>query len=237
MKKIILFIAVPSLVFSSCQKELNFDNSGVSGGGSTGGTTGGGSSTNCKACVYVPVCNGAYYTFYDTLSSGTNIIADTFRVIKDTTIAGKTFAKIFSPLTKAYNYYNCTDGATRVIGYNKNTAGGNTLTVVDITLIKANLPVGATWQDNITNPLGQQVVYNSKIVAKSISRTINGQVFPDVIHVYTETGIDLPLLGFTVLGSTDYYFARGVGLVEAVIEDPNSGTVIQHRAIKNYFIP
>jgi hypothetical protein len=236
MKKIIPAIAL-AIIFISCQKELSFDTSGVAGGGTTGGTTGGSSSTDCKACVYVPVCNGAYYTFYDTLSSSTNIVTDTFRVIKDTTIAGKTFAKIFSPLTQAYNYYNCTDGATRVIGYNTTTAAGNILTIVDITLIKANLPVGGVWQDKVTNPLGQQVIYNSKIAAKSISRTINGKVFPDVIHVYTETGIDVPVLGFTVLGTTDYYFAKGVGLIEAIVEDPISGTVVQHRAIKDYYIP
>ena len=236
MKKGIPFIAVLVLIASSCQKELSFDNSGVSGGGTTGGTTGG-TSTDCKACVYMPVCNGAYYTFYDTLPGSTSITTDTFRVIKDTSIAGKTFVKVFSPLTQAYNYYNCTDGATRVIGYNKTTQAGNTIILADVTFIKANLPVGGTWQDNFNNPLGQPVVYNSKIAAKSISRTINGKVFPDVIHVYTEAGIDVPILGFTVVGVTDYYFAKGVGLVEAVLTNPATGTIDQHRVIKDYYIP
>ena len=237
MKKWIPFVAALVVIASSCQKELSYENSGLSGGGATGGTSGGSSSTDCKACLYMPVCNGAYYTFYDTLPTSTTIVTDTFRVIKDTSISSKTFVKIFSPLTQAYNYYNCTDGATRVIGYNQNTLGGNTILLADITFIKANLPVGGTWQDNFNNPLGQPIVYNSKIAEKSISRTINGKVFTDVIHVYTEAGIDVPILGFTVVGATDYYFAKGVGLVEAVLTNPSTGTVDQHRAIKDYYIP
>ncbi|MEO5683101.1 MAG: hypothetical protein ABIQ88_10705 [Chitinophagaceae bacterium] len=235
MKKMFYLTLIASIVLTACQKELSFETSGVNGGttGGTGGTT----STDCKSCSYMPVCNGSAFTYADTMFTASSLVTDSFRVIKDTSIDGKTFVKIYSPLSSTYTYYNCTDGATRLIAYNANTLAGNTITVADITFIKANLPVGGTWQDKLTNPSGQQVIYNSKIVAKGMSRTLNGQTFNDVIHVFVEGGIDVPLLGFTVFTNTDYYFAKNIGLIETVISDPQSGTVIQHRAIKSYFIP
>ena len=239
MKKIFCLIAIASVVLTACQKELHYDIAGTTGNGNTGGTTGGTTSTatDCKSCVYMPVCDGTAFTFADTLYTSTSVVTDTLRFVKDTTIDSKAFVKIYSPLAKSYTYYNCTDGATRLIGYNANTVGGNTITVADITFIKANLPVGGTWQDKLNNPAGQQVLYNSKIAEKGITRTINGHTFTDVIHVYVEAGIDVPIVGFTVVTTTDYYFAKNIGLIETIITDPSGGTVIEHRAVKNYFIP
>ncbi|MEO6316233.1 MAG: hypothetical protein ABIU63_14570 [Chitinophagaceae bacterium] len=238
-KKIcLLFLAIISL--TACQKELSFETAGTaSGGGGTagGGGTGGASSTDCKSCMYMPVCDGAAYTYADTSLSVASLVVDSFRFVKDTIIDNKTFVKIYSPSTKTDTYYNCTDGATRVIAYNASTVGGNNVSLADITFIKANLPVGATWQDKLKNPSGQEVTYSSKITEKGIKRVVNGQVFNDVIHVTMESGLDIPLVGFTTFTATDYYFAKGIGLIETITKDPNSGTVIQHRALKDYYIP
>ena len=226
-------MVIAAVALTGCQKELSFETSGVPGGTGTGGS----SSADCKACVYFPVCDGSVYTYYDTLSTNASVITDTFHFIKDTIIDNKTFVKNFSPLTQAYTYFNCTDGATRIIAYNASTLGGNTLSVADLTMLKANLPAGGVWQDKLTNPFGQQVTYLDSIAAKGVSRTVNGKTFPDVIQVNQQSGVDVPLLGFIVVTEGDYYFARGVGQIEVVITDPATGTVIQHRAIKSYYIP
>ena len=66
---------------------------------------------------------------------------------------------------------------------------------------------------------------------------VNGKTYTDVIHVYTETGISIPIIGFIVTNTSDYYYASGIGLIEAIISDPNSGTVLEHRALNSYFVP
>jgi hypothetical protein len=236
MKKNFYLILTAIIIFTSCQKDLTFDNSGVPKTG-TGTGTGTGSNSDCKACSYLPMCNGAWYTYNDTLGGTASSTTDTLLVIKDTTIDSKTFAKIYSPVSKTNIYYNCTNGASRLIAYNSTTFGGSNITVADITILKANLPLGGTWKDQLTNPTGQQVTYADSIVEKSISRTVNGKTYNDVIHVYVETGIDVPVLGFLVVTITDYYFAKGVGQIEAIISDATSGVIFEHRALKSYFIP
>ena len=238
MKKICSLIIIASMVLTACQKQLNFDTpptgNGTGGGGSTGGGT---TSTDCKSCIYMPVCDGSWYTYTDTLATTPSVTTDTLRFVKDTTIDSKTFVKIYSPISKSTTFYNCTDGATRLITYNVGTAGGNTVSVADITFIKANLPVGGKWTDKLANPLGQEVNYNSTIVEKGISRTLNGKTYNDVIHVNTETGVNAPGFGFIATNSTDYYFAKGIGLIEALLTDASGSFVIEHKTIKAYYIP
>ncbi|MEO5595506.1 MAG: hypothetical protein ABIR15_11320 [Chitinophagaceae bacterium] len=235
--KLVLYTFAAVFIFSSCQKELSFEITPANGTG-TGTGTGGATSTDCKSCVYMPVCDGTWYTFADTLGTVASIFTDTLRFSKDTTIDSKTFTKIYSPASKTYAYYNCTDGATRLIQYNTTSLAGNTISKLDITFLKANLAVGGKWQDMLTNPLGQQVIYTDSIVAKGISRTINGKTFSDVIHVSVETGVnDSSIGGYFAFSVTDYYFAKGIGLIEALISYPSTGIVIEHRAIKSYYIP
>ena len=240
MKKFTHLVLVVCLAVTACQKEISFETPGANNasGGSNGGSTGGGSSTaDCKACVYMPVCNGSYYTYFDTLYTSASLVTDTFRFVKDTTIDSKTFTAIYSPLTGSVSYYNCTDGATRLVAYNVGTAGGSTVKAADITFLKANLSVGATWQDKLTNPIGQEVTYKSKIIEKGITRTLNGQTFTDVIHTTQETGVEVTGFGFTAVTTSDYYFAKGVGLIETIAKENTGGSVYQHRVIKSYYIP
>jgi len=232
--KLFFYLIVIVAVFSSCQKELSFETAGAGG---TGTGTGTGTSTDCKSCAYMPVCNGSYYTFNDTVSTSTSVVTDTLEFIKDTTIDSKTFVKIYSPLSGTNSYYNCTDGATRIIAYDNPTIGGSTITVTDITLIKANLPVGGTWEDSLVNPAGQQVVYKDYIVAKGISVTVNGQVFNDVIHVHSQSGVVIPFVGYTAITESDYFFAKGIGPVEVLTVYSGTGIILEHRTIKSYHIP
>jgi hypothetical protein len=221
-------------LFFSCQKEVSLENSSGNGGG----TGGGGINTGaCKDCIYFPMCDGSWYTYDVLLGGTTQVVTDTFRYVKDTTIGNLVFKKMLSAAQKTYSYQNCTNGASRSINYNAVSAGGTTVSKIDITPLKANLPVNGTWTDTITNGAGQAVLYNYTLKEKGVSRTVNGKVFPDVIHVYFETGIDLPLFGFFVTNTSDYYYAKGVGFIESEIKDALSGTVIQQQFIKAWFVP
>ena len=230
MKTNLFLILMSTLFLGSCQKEVSLEKSTGSGGSGSG-------LVACKDCIYIPMCDGSWYTYNDTLLGTAQIATDTLRFVKDTTISSLAFKKFLSVAQQSNSYANCNNGISRVIAYNAVGAGGSSVTKIDITMLKANLAVNGAWTDTIVNPAGQQVLYTSTLEEKGVSRTVNGKVFADVMHVYVETGIDVPGFGFFLTNTSDYYYAKGVGLIEAIIEDPSSGTLLQHRAIKAYFIP
>jgi len=235
MKTKLFYLLLLSGLFFSCQKELSIENGSGSSGG--GGGTGGGSSSVCKDCIYIPMCDGSWFTYNDTLMGTAQVLTDTLKYIKDTTISNLVFRKFTSATIQNSTYTNCSSGTTRIITYNAVGAGGSSVSKINLTMLKASQPVNTTWTDTIINPTGQPVLYTDSIKEKGISRTVNGKTYSNVIHVYVETGIDLPFLGFFITNTTDYYYASGVGLIEAIIADPNSGTILEHRALKSYFIP
>jgi hypothetical protein len=219
-------------IIISCQKEVNFETATGGNGGS-----GGGGSAVCKACTYVPMCDGSVYSYYDTIFTGSPAVtADTLQYVKDTVFSGRTFRKF---LTKGYStpyYTNCTDGVFRNAAFNLPATGGP-ITKIELVMLKDNIAVNGTWEDTITNGIGQTVYYKSKIIEKGVSRTLHTNIFPDVIHVQTENGVEVPIIGYFVTGVSDYYYAKGVGLIEARIASADGSVVYQHRVIKSYNVP
>lgn len=223
------------LIISSCEKEFSVENYNTTtnpGGGTTigGGTTGGADSTdttrNCRACAYLPVCSGSVYNYLDSSDIiETNTLG--IDVVKDTTIDGKIFQKIISE--GVYTYMNCTNGESTILEYLVTTAGGNTMDQVKRILLKDNVPVNTTWNATVN---GQNVDYVSKIISKG-PRTVNGINYPDVIEVQVKNN-------FTPAGAMDIehlFYARGVGTVEYIIYDSQTGAVNFHRILQSYNIP
>ncbi len=217
------------ILLTSCQKELTFENSGPSGGGS--------SSSNCKSCNYFPVCNGSAYTYLDTIMGNPSERKATYTVIKDTTIDAKTFVK-YTVGDGNFSYYNCTNGESRGIAYNAIGLQGNMVDKLDIIMLKENAPVGANWISSAINQQNQEIQFRDTIVAKNISKTVSAKNFTDVILVKVIAGINLPQpFDFFPFIQTDYYFAKNVGLIEMIATDINSATIIQHTVLKEYKIP
>jgi hypothetical protein len=83
---------------------------------------------------------------------------------------------------------------------------------LEITQLKENEPVGATWTNSgMVN--GVTSNYKFTIAAKGITKTVEGKEFKDIIHVKLEST-------FTYMGQTfpypevfNYFYAKGVGLV------------------------
>ncbi len=233
MKAGLLSVMAAMFFLASCQKEMSYE----TGTGSGTGTGGSPSNIDCKNCIYVPMCDGAWYSYNDTISGTAQIVSDTLLYVKDTSIDSKTFKVFFSKTQFNNTYTNCTNGESRVISYNNIGVGGSSVSKIDLILLKANLAVNGTWTDSIKNGASQTVLYIDSIKEKGVTRTINGQAFNDVIRVHIEIGIVFPPLGFVVTNTGDYYYAKGVGLVEVLVLDATSGMVVEHRTIKNYFIP
>lgn len=226
------------LAIISCQKEITFETAdGGTGSGGSGGGSGGGTASACKACAYMPMCDGTIYNYYDTTFGGSPAVsADTLQFVKDTAFGGRTNQKFLTKGSATPYYTNCTSGISRITVFNIPVTGG-TVTKFELRMIDANLPVNGTWNDTVQNGAGQTVIYKNVIKAKAVSRTLHTNTFTDVIHVQTEAGVEVPLLGFFVTNKSDYYYARGVGLVEALIANEDGSIVYQHKVIKAYRIP
>ena len=106
---------------------------------------------------------------------------------------------------------------------------------VKITTLKENAAIGSPWKDTITAN-GQDAIYNFTIVSKGMPKTVVGNTYTDVIHVHEQTTIDL--LGTVIpAGQSEYYFARGIGLIESISIDDFTGIQILHHVLISASIP
>lgn len=225
MKLVVVVFFVVAFLFLSCQKEIKFAN--------TGNTN---NNSSCKACAYMPMCDGSVYSYYDTTFMASPVISsDTLQFLKDTSFNGRTYQKFITRGNVIPVYANCTNGVFRNAVLNVAATGGTVS--FELRTINDNLPVNGIWDDTIQNGLGQTVIYKNTIKEKAVSKTVHSKTFTDVIHVETIAGVDFPPLGFVVTNKSDYYFARGTGLIEAVVANEDGSIVYQHRVIKSYNIP
>lgn len=233
IKPALIILGFCTILLTACDKEYSTENGFTPGSGGNGG--GGGNTGTCKSCVYMPWCDGSEYTYVDTSFGGSaTTTTSTLDIVADTTIDGKIFSKTISD--GSASYHNCTNGITTVIVYNLSATGG-TVEKLASTFLKENEAVGATWQDQNLNGIGQTVLYDYEIISKGSSRTVLGVTYNDVIHVHQTASIDVPILGNLVTGETDYYYARNIGLIESLMIESLTGTLVLHRVLQSYNIP
>ncbi len=230
IKPAIIVIGFCTFLLTACDKEYSTENGGTPGSGG-----GGGGTTGCKSCVYQPWCDGSTYTYIDTSFGGSAATStSTLDIVADTTIDGKVFSKTLAEGNTSY--HNCTNGITTVIGYQLPATGGTVEKIVN-TFLKENDAVGSTWTDNNVNGTGQTVVYDYEIIAKGFNHTVLGVTYNDVIQVHQTSSIEVPILGNIVTSESDYYYARNIGLIESLITESLTGTMVLHRVLQSYNIP
>ena len=246
MKIKILLAFLLLSILPSCQKELTEPNSATT---TTGGGVGVGTSTTCKDCIYIPTCDNSVYKYSDTSAGlpgvpSTGVANNfTFRFLGDTTIGGLSYRKIKSEGSSNGNpitYFNCTTGVTTAINYAAVTAGGAVISEIKTTGLKANVPVGDTWTDQLVQSSTQTTTYTYTMVAKGIPRTVSGINYPDVIQVNSVTSVTNPFGGGDiVVGTGTNYFARGIGPIENILNSTLGGTSFQtfHRVLISAQIP
>ena len=220
-------IILLAIAFTSCQKDFAVETAPIAGVGGANG---------CKDCIYYPVCSGSVYKYSDTAAGSSTGTAFNYTLtyIKDSTIENKTYKK-FTGAGQQNSFFNCTAGVSTTIILNGSTQGGILLPYVKITTLKENGAVGTSWTDTLTAG-GQQALYTYTIVSKGTPRTVAGVTYPDAIYVKEQTTIDL--MGNTInAGRSDYYFARGVGLIESISFDDFTGTQLLHRVLTSASIP
>ena len=227
-KYLFSIVVVSLLLFAACKKDHS--NNSVNNGGN-------GSTADCKACAYVPTCVNSSYTYQDSSAAGTAVLSSfTYTAISDTTIDGSVFQKASSSLGGSSSYINCNNGVTTTVAYNLVSVSGQShLEEAKLIPLKANGAVGTTWEDSVYNSsAGIYDYYNYTIVATGSSRVVLGSNFTNVIDVHSETSINVPY--YYVGGESEYYYAKGVGLIESILADPY-GNVYYHQSLKTFNIP
>jgi hypothetical protein len=230
-------VAFVAITLSSCQKDTSEETGQLPGGATTiitpGGTV---NNAGCKDCIYYPICSPSVYKYSDTgLGSPTGTVNTyTLTYVKDTTLESKTYKK-FSVTGQGNTYFNCSAGVSTSIVLNGTTLSGTTISYAKVTVLKENAPVNTSWVDTLTAS-GQTALYTYNIVSKGIPRTVAGINYTDVIHVHEQTTVNVA--GTTIpAGQSDYYYAKGIGLIESISFDDFTGTQILRHVLISATIP
>lgn len=199
MKKILFGSLLFSVVLSSCSK--NDDNEDNSPSENYLHTTAG-STWN-----YRTIDNTTPGTPEDYTRTSTN---------KDTTINGKSY-HVYSNSSTGESEYNTKVGNDYFIFQAlPDELGG---TNVENLYLKANASVNSSWNQSYPiDVMGFSIsaTVTNKITEKGISRTVNGVVYNNVIHVKTDIAISgLPPGTVTFTTDIHQYYAPRVGLIEA----------------------
>jgi hypothetical protein len=190
----ILFLFFVAFVLASCQKEVD---GGVGNGGG-----GGGSTTD-----YQPVSANSEWDYTSTSTGPSHQKA----LGTDTMINGLRYYKFDATrgTTTQRGYVNKGNGVYRTYG-NFDPVGQ----VVELVYLKDSA-VGCNWTNRITVS-GFSNYHKYTVSRRDISYTVNGRSYNPVIELNYDFSIDNPLGGGVLnIGSGKYYYAKGVGLIEA----------------------
>jgi hypothetical protein len=192
--KQILFLFFIAITFASCQKEVDGD-LGNGGGG------------NNNTSDYQPVSANSEWDYTSTMTGPSHQVA----LGTDTTINGLRYYKFDITRSGATQrgYMSKVNGVYRAYG-NFDPVGQ----VVELVYLKDSA-VGCNWTNRITIS-GFSNYHKYTVSRRDISYTVNGKLFNPVIELNYDFSIDNPLGGGSLtIGGGKYYYAKGVGLIEA----------------------
>jgi len=197
--------------------------------------------SDCKTCIYAPTCIGSMYNY--EINFGGSISTRVQKIISqtDTLVSGLTYKKTLvnyedgsgNMTSSGYSYINCNNGESTAFAYNLTGLAGSTISFIKSTLLKANTAIGGTWSETIPNQVGQDVINTYTMKEKGITRTVLGVTFNDVLHIELTQQINIGGMNVDA-GVSQYYFAKGVGLIETTNE---SFGITNTQLLKDYFIP
>jgi hypothetical protein len=198
--------------------------------------TGGPITTDCKSCIYMPTCSGSTYSYMDSVGSGQwHTRRADFLSIADTSIAGDPYTSVASE--SGYSYYSCADGTTIELVYNvvPDFQGGTSLIASKHIALESNAALGAAWISNVANSYGQNFSYVFRVAEKGISRNVFDSTYTNVIHINTAINVTVGS-NTTTVGSEDFYYARGIGLIEKDSSSYN-GVILTKTVLQSYSVP
>ncbi len=193
--KRILFLLILAIVFAACQKEVDGDN------GSSGG------NNSNSSLDYQPVSANSEWDYTSTTSGNSHTVA----LGTDTTINGLRYYKFDKSAggVTERGYISKANGVYRTYG---DFDPANQ--VVDLIYLKDS-PVGTNWTNTISVS-GFSNYHKYTVSQRDIQHTVNGKMYNTVIELNYDFSVDDPINGGVLnVGGGKYYYAKGVGLIEA----------------------
>ena len=121
-------------------------------------------------------------------------------------------------------YYNCDNGVVTRKTITVNGYGVTTSITTD-TILMSNAPIGTTWavsQGSIYFAGAKSSHYfQYTLVAKGLTKTVNGTTYKDVIAVNTYRKFYDNIIGGNTSTSVNDYYAKGVGMITEEKLDPD----------------
>jgi hypothetical protein len=189
MKKLFIAITVFVFVSSSCKKSTD------------------------TVVEYYPLTTGSSWTYKSTPGNTYTLTVTN----KDSVVNGRTY-KVLSNSNGANNY-QAKIGTDYYRYVPTNAFPG--LTGLEELFLKDNLSVGTTWQT--TQPLtipgvgAVTMKLNYKAAAIGVSKLVSTVTYTDCIQVQLTLVASLGILGETAIGNGDFYYAKGIGLVNSTL--------------------
>ncbi len=151
---------------------------------------------------------------YETTSNAITASNTVTSTNRDTTIGGKTYHVFTNSNASGNDYYNIT-GNDYYTFRNLTALGGSPIESI---YLKDNAAVGINWAQTISItftglPVPVPVTITNTVAEKDISKTVNGKVYTNVIHITTTlvvTGVPASSLTTDIQS----YYAPKVGLIE-----------------------
>jgi hypothetical protein len=246
-----LFLSVLGLMLLvwGCQKELNFDDTTITG-------------RNCTGCDYFPVCDSSLNKYLDSTEIGVDTSFQYTRIFGDTTISSEKYFKLTNiDAFGAGSYYRCTPTVHKQL---TNLVSGllsdinidsiinsflppGTPSIPPITIpssiitrpLKLDANAGDIWNDTIVtftiNPLLPKaaLLIENKMLQKNITHNVLGVNYNNTIQVENSIKLAFPLISLPSLGfTTTTYYAKDFGIIQQKIV--SMGEVILSRKLVSF---
>ena len=172
-----------------------------------------GTTNNPPPDKYLTFSAGSTWNYHQTDSSGTTPANEDYTLTstsRDSSINSRTY-HIFSNSMGGNQYFSST--SSDYYQFDSLPAGFGTTTFERFYLVDI-APVGFSWTQTLTVTLSGipvQVLLTYNIAEKGISRTVNGKIYTDVIHVTTSISSGL----FSLTSNINNYYAEKYGLIES----------------------
>ena len=176
------------------------------------------SSTAAEPDKYMTTTATSSWNYQQTNNAGAAPVVTNYTITstsRDTTINSKSY-HIYSNSAGANQFYNITShDYYQFDSLPGGLSGGN----IERLYLKDDQAVGFSWTQNLSVnipgiPIPIPVTLTNSITEKGISRTVNGVVYNDVIHVSTSISSALiPAANLT--SSINNYYARKYGQIES----------------------
>jgi hypothetical protein len=193
----LLFILLVAL--SSCQKEVTDPNL-ESSNGDTGNT----------AITFLPLTKNTYWKYQDSASGDVT----TMTVLDQTkTINGRLFTAVLGSNSiqadtvymakQDHDYFTYAE-------VNNGTSSGTLL----FHFLNDTAAVGQSWEYLAGQGNGFTAYFKTTVVERSLSRTVHGKTYTNVIHTTMELSYDIGGQRLSA-GTYDYFTAQDVGIIQS----------------------